>query len=340
MSCLDAGCVVNVHGVVVRDVAGGGFINLPVRADADTPAAGVNLYAADGGLRWKKTNGRTTTITDGGEVDRVFTMPVDDGEIVNIRSAQTLTNKTFTRPSFSQISNGGATITVPMADDTIVCRNTTDVLTNKTLTLPVISRISNVGTLTLPTTTDTLVGRVTTDTLTNKTIDSANNILRVAGVEISAAISAAVTAGGGSSGSLGELVVTGTTQTFGDDYGRKIFRWTTEATNVAPVTILTYTTQPNRTYIFETVATAYVTAGSLAGASGAVRRTLRVANFDDDDKSLSTGTLEALINVSASGLNSIGVTYATSTGNANVRVQVNSASAQKIRWSGTTTVYY
>jgi len=55
---------------------------------------------------------------------------------------------------------------------TLVTTVDTQTLTNKTFTTPVISSISNTGTLTLPTSTDTLVGRATTDTLTNKTLTS------------------------------------------------------------------------------------------------------------------------------------------------------------------------
>jgi hypothetical protein len=50
----------------------------------------------------------------------------------------------------------------------VVDLSTAQTLTNKTLTTPIIATISNTGTVTLPTSTDTLVGRATTDTLTNK----------------------------------------------------------------------------------------------------------------------------------------------------------------------------
>jgi len=91
--------------------------------------------------------------------------------LVDLSSAQTLTNKTLTQPIIATISNSGV-LTLPATTDTLVGRATTDTLTNKTLTSPVISSISNSGTLTLPTGPDTLVGRATTDTLTNKTLTS------------------------------------------------------------------------------------------------------------------------------------------------------------------------
>lgn len=52
----------------------------------------------------------------------------------------------------------------------VVDLTTAQTLTNKTLTAPIIATISNTGTVTLPTATDTLVGKATTDVLTNKTV--------------------------------------------------------------------------------------------------------------------------------------------------------------------------
>lgn len=59
-------------------------------------------------------------------------------DLVDLTSAQTLTNKTLTAPVISIISNGG-TLTLPTGANTIVARATTDTLTNKTLTAPLVS---------------------------------------------------------------------------------------------------------------------------------------------------------------------------------------------------------
>lgn len=58
--------------------------------------------------------------------------------IVNVSATQTLTNKTLTNPTISQITNGGV-LTLPTGPQTLVGRTTTDTLTNKTLTNPVIN---------------------------------------------------------------------------------------------------------------------------------------------------------------------------------------------------------
>jgi hypothetical protein len=103
--------------------------------------------------------------------------------VVGINDIQILTNKTYTSPIISTISNGGI-LTLPTVTTTLVGEITTDTLTNKTLTSPIISTILNGGTLTLPTSTDTLVGEATTNILINKSIDGPRNTILMNNVDI------------------------------------------------------------------------------------------------------------------------------------------------------------
>jgi hypothetical protein len=93
---------------------------------------------------------------------------------------------------------GSATLCV--GSNEIVDIATAQTLTNKTLTAPIISTISNTGTITLPTATTTLVGRDTTDTLTNKTMTGSTNLvdasaLQTIGASVNVSLAAPPTVG-------------------------------------------------------------------------------------------------------------------------------------------------
>lgn len=113
--------------------------------------------------------------------------------LVTEAGTATLTNKTLTGNTATNLVNGSGTfninstgtVTVPNTTDTLVGRNTTDTLTNKTLTgntaVNLVSGagtlvLNTTGTITIPNATDTLVGKATTDTLSNKTLDNTSVI--------------------------------------------------------------------------------------------------------------------------------------------------------------------
>lgn len=87
------------------------------------------------------TTGTSSTITGAQTANRVLTLPDATTTLVGTDTTQTLTNKTISGNTATNLISGAGTLTL----------NTT-------------------GTITVPSTTDTLVGKATTDTLTNKTI--------------------------------------------------------------------------------------------------------------------------------------------------------------------------
>lgn len=113
--------------------------------------------------------------------------------VVTEAHTATLTNKTLTGNTATNLVNGSGTlnlnstgtVTVPNTTDTLVGKNTTDTLTNKTLSGNTATNLVNgagtfnfnsTGTITVPNATDTLVGKTTTDTLSNKTLDNTTSL--------------------------------------------------------------------------------------------------------------------------------------------------------------------
>lgn len=90
-------------------------------------------------------------------------------------SVQTQINSKASSSSVS--THTGASSGIHGVTGNVVGTSDSQTLSNKTLTSPTISQIVNTGTLTLPTSTDTLIGKATTDTLTNKTINGSNNTI-------------------------------------------------------------------------------------------------------------------------------------------------------------------
>lgn len=153
-----------------------GIKSLYVKSEtANISTAGVLRLAVSDSIGWRNNaNGGNLLLLPNASDGLKF----NSIDLVNVSTAQTLTNKTLTTPVISTISNTG-TVTLPTATDTLVGKATTDTLTNKTLTgNTAVNLVSGSGTLTLntsgtvtvPNATDTLVGKATTDTLTNKTL--------------------------------------------------------------------------------------------------------------------------------------------------------------------------
>jgi hypothetical protein len=151
-----------------NNVAAAGVIRL---ANADTISWRNNANGADIAL----TTSASDRLTYGGV------------NVPTISSTDTLTNKTLSGNTATNLISGSGTltlnttgtVTVPNATDTLVGKATTDVLTNKTLSGNTATNLisgsgtltlNTTGTITVPNATDTLVGKATTDTLTNKTI--------------------------------------------------------------------------------------------------------------------------------------------------------------------------
>ena len=104
---------------------------------------------------------------DGTQACELETQKVNLTEYVTLTGTETLTNKTLTTPTISQIKKGSYTLTLPSKTGTLattsdlssyVTLTGTQTLTNKTLTTPTISQIKNGSyTITLPSETGTLL---------------------------------------------------------------------------------------------------------------------------------------------------------------------------------------
>lgn len=143
------------------------------------------------------TTGKKMTLASAATVDRILTLPDATDTLVARTTTDTLTNKTLSGNTATNLVSGSGTITfnttgtitVPNATDTLVGKATTDTLTNKTLSGNTATNLvsgsgtftfNTTGTVTVPNGTDTLVARTSTDTLTNKTIGDALTFTQVA----------------------------------------------------------------------------------------------------------------------------------------------------------------
>jgi len=136
------------------------------------PQSPTPSQTAEGSIAWDTDDDKVIVGTGSGSKT-----------LVDVNSAQTLTNKTLTTP----------TLNTPTLNTPTILGGT---LASPTITTPTLT--ASGGTLTLPAGPDTLVGRATTDTLTNKTLSGANNT--ITNVSLSTGITGTLPVGNGGTG--------------------------------------------------------------------------------------------------------------------------------------------
>lgn len=117
---------------------------------SDSTTTVVNVSDATKALKWSlggATTGKTLTLISSHTNDRSITYPDATDTLVGKATTDTLTNKTLSGNTATNLISGSGTltlntsgtITVPNATDTLVAKTTTDTLTNKTLTSPTLT---------------------------------------------------------------------------------------------------------------------------------------------------------------------------------------------------------
>lgn len=138
----------------------------------------VTISGASSGhvIQYNGTTWVNRTLTTAGIADKA-TADAHYAKQVNETSTDTTKDKHISNALAKSYSDHLLLTSAHGVSGNIVGTTDTQTLTNKTLTSPTISQILNSGTITLPTGTHTLIGRNTTDTITNKSLNDSNNFI-------------------------------------------------------------------------------------------------------------------------------------------------------------------